>query len=58
MRFLTPGEQEEVGFLSTRELKGLLEEEAQMFALFAKLFANSQEVIDELQVVQDFLEVF
>ncbi|XP_050876161.1 uncharacterized protein LOC127079837 [Lathyrus oleraceus] len=58
VRFLTPSEEEEVGFLSTRELKELLEEEYHVFALFAMLSAKSQTVIDELQVVRDFLEVF
>ncbi|XP_050909616.1 uncharacterized protein LOC127123441 [Lathyrus oleraceus] len=56
--FLTPGEEEETGFLSTRESKEHLEEEAQMFALFVALSTKSQAVIDELQVVRDFLEVF
>ncbi|XP_050914985.1 uncharacterized protein LOC127129926 [Lathyrus oleraceus] len=56
--FLTPGEEEETGFLSARELKELLEEEAQMFALFTTLSAKSQAVIDELQVMRDFPEVF
>ncbi|XP_050915022.1 uncharacterized protein LOC127129974 [Lathyrus oleraceus] len=58
VRFLTPGEDEEVYFLSTRELKELLEEETQVFALFVALSAKIQEVIDELQVVQNFQEVF
>ncbi|XP_050908970.1 uncharacterized protein LOC127122718 [Lathyrus oleraceus] len=56
--FLTPGEEEEAGFLSARGLKELLEEEAQVFALFVVLSTKSQAVIDELQVVRDFLEVF
>ncbi|XP_050889042.1 uncharacterized protein LOC127094226 [Lathyrus oleraceus] len=50
VRFLTPGEEEEVGFLSTRELKELLEEEAQVFALFMALSTKSLAVIDELPV--------
>lgn len=58
VRFLTPGEEEEVGFLSTRDPKELLEEEAQMFVLFSMLSAKSQPVVDELQVVQDFPKVF
>lgn len=41
VRFLTPSEEEEGGFLSARELKALLEEEAQMFALFVALYAKS-----------------
>lgn len=56
--FLTPCEEEEVGFLSTRELKELLEEEARVFALFVALSAKTQTVIDELHVLRDFLEVF
>lgn len=58
VRFLTPGEEEEAGFLSTRELKEILEKEAQVFVLFATLSAKTQTVIDELQVVHDFPEVF
>ncbi|XP_050892144.1 uncharacterized protein LOC127097691 [Lathyrus oleraceus] len=58
VRFLTPGEEEEVGFLSARELKELLEEEAQVFTLFATLYAKIQAMIDELHVVQDFPMVF
>ncbi|XP_050919115.1 uncharacterized protein LOC127136621 [Lathyrus oleraceus] len=58
VRFLTPSEEEEVGFLSTRELKELLEKEAQMFVLFMVLPSKSRAVIDELQVVWDFLKVF
>ncbi|XP_050896529.1 uncharacterized protein LOC127103304 [Lathyrus oleraceus] len=38
VRFLTPGEEEEVGFLSTRELKELLEEEAQVMRDFPYVF--------------------
>ncbi|XP_050890007.1 uncharacterized protein LOC127095346 [Lathyrus oleraceus] len=56
--FLTLGEEEEVGFLSARGLKELLEEEAQVFALFVVLSSKRRAVIDELQVVRDFLEVF
>ncbi|XP_050909071.1 uncharacterized protein LOC127122835 [Lathyrus oleraceus] len=48
VQFLTPGEKEEAGFLPTRELKELLEEEAQVFALFAALSAKSPAVIHEL----------
>lgn len=44
--------------MSARELKELLEEEAQVFALFVTLYAKIQAMIDELQVVQDFSEVF
>ncbi|XP_050878125.1 uncharacterized protein LOC127081941 [Lathyrus oleraceus] len=58
VRFLTLGEEEEVDFLSTRELNELLEEEARVFVLFTALSAMSQMAIDELQVVQDFLKVF
>ncbi|XP_050897545.1 uncharacterized protein LOC127104404 [Lathyrus oleraceus] len=46
VRFLTPGEEGEVGFLSARELKELLEEEPHVFFLVAALSAKSQEVID------------
>lgn len=46
--FLTSGEEEEADFLSTRELKELLEKEAQVFVLFAVLSTKSQTVIDEL----------
>ncbi|XP_050909763.1 uncharacterized protein LOC127123605 [Lathyrus oleraceus] len=58
VRFLTPNEEEGAGFLSTRELKELLEKEAWVFVLFVALSAKSQAVIDELQVVHDFPEVF
>ena len=58
VRFLTPDDEEEAGFLSARELKELLEEEAQVLALFASLSVESQAAIDELQVVREFPEVF
>ncbi|XP_050909645.1 uncharacterized protein LOC127123471 [Lathyrus oleraceus] len=58
VQFLTPGEEEEVGSLYTRELNELLEKEAQVFTLFATLSAKSQVVIDELKIMQDFPEVF
>ncbi|XP_050877866.1 uncharacterized protein LOC127081680 [Lathyrus oleraceus] len=58
VRFLTPGEEEEVGFLFTRKLEELLEEEARVFALFVTLSIKSQALVDELQVVRDFPEVF
>ncbi|XP_050876686.1 uncharacterized protein LOC127080409 [Lathyrus oleraceus] len=58
VRFLTTGEEEEDAFLSTRELKELLEVEAHVFALFAALSVKSQAMVDELQIVQDFPKVF
>ncbi|XP_050890624.1 uncharacterized protein LOC127096044 [Lathyrus oleraceus] len=58
LEFTAPGEEEEASFLSSRDLKEILEEEAQVFGLFAALSAKIQAVTDELQVVQDFPKVF
>ncbi|XP_050915362.1 uncharacterized protein LOC127130384 [Lathyrus oleraceus] len=57
-RFLTPNKEEEAGFLSTREMNELLEEEAHVFVMFAALSTKSQAGIDELHIVRDFPEVF
>lgn len=58
VRFLAPGEEEAVGLLSTKELKEILEKEAQVLVLFTVLSDKSKSVIAELQVMQEFLEVF
>ena len=56
--FLTPEEEALANSLSTKELRVLLEEEANMFALFASLSVESKISIEELPVVKEFLEVF
>ena len=58
VRFLSPDEDEELNFLSTKELKKLLAEEAQLFGLFASLTVESQVAIGEFPVVCGFPEVF
>ncbi|XP_058758487.1 uncharacterized protein LOC131631739 [Vicia villosa] len=51
VHFLAPIDEEEAGYLSARQLKGLLQDEARLFVLFASLPAKSQVVIDKLTVV-------
>ncbi|XP_058769276.1 uncharacterized protein LOC131643141 [Vicia villosa] len=57
VRFSTP-EEEGVELLSARQLRLLMKEEVQVFALVASLSIENQAIIVELQVVQEFPEVF
>ena len=57
MKFSTP-EEEEDGLLSARQLRKLMQEEAHMFLLMASLYVETQAIIEELQVVCEFPEVF
>ncbi|XP_058759506.1 uncharacterized protein LOC131632797 [Vicia villosa] len=58
VRFSTP-EEEEAGLLSGRQLQQLIQdEETQMFSLMVSLSVTNQVIIEELQVVREFLEVF
>ncbi|XP_058782794.1 uncharacterized protein LOC131657399 [Vicia villosa] len=56
--FSTSGEEEETGLLSARKLRELVQNEAQVFSLMASLSIENQAIVDELQVVREFLEVF
>ncbi|XP_058733135.1 uncharacterized protein LOC131604728 [Vicia villosa] len=56
--FLTPEEEALANSLSTKETKILLESEAKMFAMFTSLSAGSKVAIEEIPVVNEFLEVF
>ncbi|XP_058741205.1 uncharacterized protein LOC131613564 [Vicia villosa] len=58
VRFSTPVEEGEAEFLSARKVKDLIKDEALMFSLMVSLSVGNQAVIDELQVVRDFPEVF
>src|SRR3954463_751465 len=51
-------EEEGVGLLTGKQLKQLMQEEAQMFSLMASLSFENQVRIDELKVVREFSEVF
>ena len=51
-------EESEVEFLSTKQLKQLERDEILMFSLMASLSVENQAVIDKLQVVCEFPEVF
>ncbi|XP_058728641.1 uncharacterized protein LOC131600505 [Vicia villosa] len=57
VRFSTV-EEEEAGLVSPKQLRQLLKEEAEMFSLMATLSIENQAIIDELQVVREFPEVF
>ena len=57
VKFSTP-EEEEDGLLSARQLRKLMQEKAQMFSLMASLSVETQAIIEELQVVCEFPEVF
>ncbi|XP_058775309.1 uncharacterized protein LOC131649569 [Vicia villosa] len=57
VRFSTP-EEEGVELLSARQLRLLMKEEVQVFVLVASLSIENQAIIVELQVVQEFPEVF
>ncbi|XP_058784351.1 uncharacterized protein LOC131659135 [Vicia villosa] len=51
-------EEEGVDLLSARQLRQLMKEEVQVFSLMASLSAENQDIIEELQVVCEFPEVF
>ncbi|XP_058758243.1 uncharacterized protein LOC131631466 [Vicia villosa] len=51
-------EEEGDGLLSKKQMRRLLLEDAQVFALVASLSVENQAIIDELQVVCEFPEVF
>ncbi|XP_058741477.1 uncharacterized protein LOC131613856 [Vicia villosa] len=56
--FLTPEEEALADWLSTKEMRILLEDEAKMFAVFASLSIENKTSIEEIPVVNEFLEVF
>ncbi|XP_058763323.1 uncharacterized protein LOC131636745 [Vicia villosa] len=51
-------EEEGVGLLTGKQLKQLMQDEAQMFSLMASFSFENQVRIDELKVVQEFPDVF
>ncbi|XP_058761445.1 uncharacterized protein LOC131634841 [Vicia villosa] len=57
VRFSSP-EEKGVEFLSARQVRMLMKEEVQVFALVASMSVENQAIIDELKVVCEFLEVF
>ncbi|XP_058741626.1 uncharacterized protein LOC131614013 [Vicia villosa] len=57
VRFSTP-EEEGASLLSARQLRQLMQEEAQVFSLMAPLSIENQAIIDELQVGHEFPKVF
>jgi hypothetical protein len=57
VRFST-AEEEEAVLVSPKQLRQLLKEEAEMFSLMATMSIENQAIIDELQVVREFPEVF
>ncbi|XP_058767581.1 uncharacterized protein LOC131641294 [Vicia villosa] len=57
VRFSTP-EEDGVDLLSAKQLRLLMKEEVQVFSLIALLSMENQDIIDELQVVREFPEVF
>ena len=57
VKFSTP-EAEADGLLSARQLRRWMQEEARMFSLMASLSVETQAIIEELQVVCGFPEVF
>ncbi|XP_058782596.1 uncharacterized protein LOC131657129 [Vicia villosa] len=56
--FSTPDEEEETGLLSARQLRELVQNEVQVFLLMASLSVVNQAIVDELQVVREFPEVY
>ena len=58
MRFSSAEEEGETEFLTTKQLKQLMHDGIQMFSLMAFLSIENQAVIDKLQVVCEFPEVF
>ncbi|XP_058775225.1 uncharacterized protein LOC131649481 [Vicia villosa] len=57
LRFSSP-EEEGVGLLTGKQLRQLMQDEAQMFSLMASLSFENQVRIDELKVVREFPDVF
>ncbi|XP_058768128.1 uncharacterized protein LOC131641848 [Vicia villosa] len=51
-------EEEEAGLVSPKQFRQLLKEGAEMFSLMATLSIENQTIINELQVVREFPEVF
>ena len=58
VHFSSAEEESEVEFLTTKQLKQLARDGIPMFSLMASLFVENQAVIDKLQVVCEFPEVF
>jgi hypothetical protein len=58
VHFSSAEEEEEIEFLTTKQLKQLMRDGIQMFSLKASLSIENQAVIDKLQVVCEFPEVF
>jgi hypothetical protein len=58
VRFSSAEEEGETEFLTTKQLKQLTRDGIQMFSLMASLSIENQAVIDKLQVVCEFPEVF
>ena len=58
IRFSSAEEEGGAEFLSTKQLKQLERDGILMFSLMTSLSIENQAVIDKLQVVCDFLEVF
>jgi len=58
VHFSSTKEESGAEFLSTKQLKQLERDGILMFSFMASLFVENQAVIDKLQVVCDFLEVF
>jgi len=58
VRFSSVEEEGETEFLTTKQLKQLIHDGIQMFSLMAFLSIENQAVIDKLQVVCEFPEVF
>lgn len=56
--FLTPEEEELVKYVTTKELRMLLEYEAKVFMMFVSLSVEGKTLISEFLVVCEFLEVF
>ncbi|XP_058733107.1 uncharacterized protein LOC131604699 [Vicia villosa] len=56
--FLTPEEEELADYLTTKELRALLEDESKVFAMFASLSIMGKTLINDLPVVCEFPEVF
>ncbi|XP_050897503.1 uncharacterized protein LOC127104365 [Lathyrus oleraceus] len=56
--FLTSGDKQEDDFISAKELKELLKDQAKSFAMFASLSVESQATIEGLPVTYEFPEVF
>ncbi|XP_058784598.1 uncharacterized protein LOC131659424 [Vicia villosa] len=58
MNWFSSPEEEGVGLLTGKQLRQLMQDEAQMFSLMASLSFENQVRIDELKVVREFPDVF